>query len=725
MYVRVALPGPFLKGLDYKFPFSDAPVLYTRVLVPLGKRQIIGIIIDKQSTCDFDHKKLKSVLKVLDTAPVISSININMINWLSHYYHSSLYQAFKLALPKLLLQREHAHPSCQYYYVLAKQFTPAKNAHQQQKALSLLSQESRLYHEDLKQHNIHLATIQALLKKEVIIKKKATLENEIKPAQNINNQDEPTLNKEQQHAVQQIQSRLYGFSTTLIFGITGSGKTEVYLQAIKPLIKQNKQVLVLVPEINLTPQTQTRFYARFAVPTVVINSKISDQTRLNYYYGIQQNHIKIVISTRAGLLCDFKELGMIIVDEEHDSSFKQQNGIHYHARDMAIVKAKAHDIPVILGSGTPSIESYYHAKTGKYHLLNLTKRALNQTPNTIQIINLQKHKAPSGISSILKQKISQSLENNDQVLLFVNRRGFAHSLICQDCGWCAQCDACETPYTLHLHPQHLSCHFCGKGVNIFTHCKNCQSTDLIDFGSGTEKLEHHLSELFPLARIARLDRTATQRKGALEKQLHAITQKKVDIIVGTQMIAKGHDFQHVNLVGIINADAGFYSQDFHAIEKNAQLITQVAGRTGRGIKAGEVLLQTYQPDNPMFALLLNGHYQHFLEHLLTTRKMLLYPPFSYQAYIYAQASQQSACITTLNTLAAQLGKMTQHQQAICQISGPIPAIAAKRSGKYRFSLMLTANNRKALHYLLKSINRFITQQTKVKLTFDIDPIEIK
>ena len=725
MLIKVAIAGPFAEGLDYIYPFDYPAILYARVIVPLASRQVIGVVIAKNITTMHNPKKLKKVIKIVDSQPLLSAKTIAFLNWIQTYYHTSCYQILKLLIPKFLLQQEDASSQKLICYQLnAKKYAVtniAKNAQQQLKIITVLQQQGVLEHPNLSNYGIKLAAIKTLLDKDIIeqFKQLPVYQNH-----DYQHMSPKILNPEQKKAVASIQQNLERFRTILLYGVTGSGKTEVYLQAIAPLIQAKQQVLIMVPEINLTPQTVQRFAERFNVAVVAVHSNITDQVRLDYWMAVKSNKIQIVIATRAGLFFEFSALGMIIVDEEHDASFKQQNGVHYHGRNIAIVKAKMLNIPIVLGSGTPSIESYYHAQQGKYELLTLNNKACNTEQNDIYVINLRRQKTEAGITACLIAKIKKCLDNAEQVLLFVARRGFAHSLICKNCGWCANCDSCEKPYTLHLHPQHLACHFCGKGHSIYQTCPNCRSENLIDFGSGTEKIEDYLAVQCPDARITRLDRTITRKKGALEQRLQQISKGKSDIIIGTQMITKGHDFRHVALVGIINVDAGFYSPDFHAIEKTAQLIIQVSGRTGRGDKKGAVYIQTHQPDNPILGLILQGNYTAFLGRLLETRQLLNYPPFRHQTYIYAQAVKAEACIDVLNVLKAEVDKVIAAQLGEI-IIGPVPGIHLKQANNFRFALMITTTTRKIMQQLLSAICPYVTKEKRVKISVDVDPIEIK
>lgn len=726
MLIKVAVAGPFEKGLDYIYPFDHPAILYTRVIVPLARREVIGIIIDVDITTTHSPQKLKKVIKNIDHQALLSATTIAFLQWMQAYYHACYYQILKLLVPKLLLQRENAGIQKAICYRLKSKKDAmnqvAKNAKQQIKIIVLLQQQDVLAHADLSKYNIKLEAIKALINKG-IIKEFTQLPSYQNNAYNPDRAPK-ILNTEQKKAVASIQQHFEHFRTILLYGVTGSGKTEVYLQAISPLIRAKKQVLIMVPEINLTPQTVKRFAEHFNVAVIAVHSNITDQMRLEYWLAVKANKIQIVIATRAGLFFEFADLAMVIVDEEHDASFKQQNGVHYHGRNLAIVKAKMLNIPIVLGSGTPSIESYYHAKQGKYALITLNSKACNAEKNDVYIINLQHQKTEAGLTNRLMAKVEQCLDKGGQALLFVARRGFAHSLICKDCGWCADCESCEKPYTLHLHPQHLACHFCGKSRGIYQRCPKCHSDNLMDFGSGTEKIEEYLAMQFPKARITRLDRTVTRKKGALEQQLQHITTGNSDIIIGTQMITKGHDFQKVALVGIINVDAGFYSPDFHAVERTAQLITQVAGRTGRGDKKGAIYIQTYQPDNPTLNLILQGNYTLFLSRLLETRQLLDYPPYRYQTYIYSQAVKAKTCIDALESIKIIIEKAINVEHADTVI-GPVPGIHLKQANKFRFTLMITTTTRTAMQQILKAVYPGVTHDRRAKITMDIDPIEIK
>ena len=444
-----------------------------------------------------------------------------------------------------------------------------------------------------------------------------------------------TLNKQQALAFSQLLFQ-EGFNVWLLEGVTGSGKTEIYLQYIEEVLKKGKQVLVLVPEIGLTPQTVRRFQARFNVEIDVLHSNLNDTQRLNVWERARTGQSAIVIGTRSALFTQFSDLGLIILDEEHDGSFKQQDGWRYHARDLGIVLAQKLNIPILLGSATPSLESVNNVQNGKYHHLVLSKRAGNATALRQFVIDLKHQRIQNGLSEPLLQRMQEHLEKGNQVLLFLNRRGFAPVLLCHECGWIDECHHCEKPYTYHQHQRVLRCHHCGAQKTVPMQCGHCGSTHLVTTGLGTEQLEETLKARFPQYNIARIDRDSTARKGKLEGYLEDIQQGKSQILIGTQMLAKGHHFPNVTLVALVNVDNALFSLDFRAEERLAQLYVQVAGRSGRAEKQGEVVLQTHYPDHPLLTTLLEKGYQAFAEETLKLRHNMGLPPFSFQALFKAQ-----------------------------------------------------------------------------------------
>ncbi|MDP3837705.1 MAG: primosomal protein N', partial [Methylococcales bacterium] len=504
----------------------------------------------------------------------------------------------------------------------------------------------------------------------------------------------------------------------------GSGKTEVYLQIIHEVLKRGQQVLVLVPEISLTPQLEARFKHRFAVNIAVSHSKLTDNQRQSAWLKAQQGSSPILLGTRSALFTPFTNLGLIILDEEHDASFKQQEGVRFSARDTAIVRGKLLNIPVLLGSATPSLESLHNVDKQRYQWLPLPERAGYSIKPTLHLLDIRNKKISEGLSEILLTEIRATLAKNEQVLLFLNRRGFAPTLICHGCGWVARCLHCEANLVIH-HDEHLlRCHHCGTEHRLIKVCPACKTGELTPLGLGTERVEKVLGKLFADKTILRLDRDSTRLKGSLEAYLEQINQGEVDIILGTQMLAKGHHFPNVTLVAILDVDSGLFSIDFHTAEKLAQLIVQVSGRAGRAEKAGRVIMQTRQPTHPLLTTLIEHGYQQFAVSALAERHAAQLPPFSYQAMLSAQAHDAELPPVFLQAVIDLAGKIPDHN---VQLLGPVTAPMAKRAGLHRYQLLLQSQQRRDLQTLLTTL---IPQVAKLKLTakvrwsLDVDPVDL-
>jgi primosomal protein N' (replication factor Y) (superfamily II helicase) len=526
------------------------------------------------------------------------------------------------------------------------------------------------------------------------------------------------LNEAQQQAVEIVEESFNKFKPFLLEGVTGSGKTEVYLQLIDKIIKNGQQALVLVPEINLTPQTVERFQKRFDVPIATIHSNIAKIKRLNAWQMAKDGVAKIVIGTRSAVWTPMLNLGLIIVDEEHDSSYKQQSGLLYSARDVAIRRAQLHDIPVILGTATPSLESFYNAQTEKYQLLRLKKRAGIAKPPSFRIIDMKQYQGFEQLSPPLRQAIAQRLDKKEQILIYLNRRGFSPSLMCYACGWIAMCFHCSARLTVHAETHRLHCHHCGSKQKLPQHCPSCQSAQVRPVGFGTERIEQALETYFPTAKILRIDSDSTRRKNAMAGFLAQIHNGEADILVGTQMLAKGHHFPKVTLVGVINADSGLFSADFRATERLAQSLTQVAGRAGREEANGEVIVQTYHPDHPLLVTLLRDGYRKFSELALQERKNMGLPPYQFMGLLRAECKTQSELHEFLQKSRDQAEQLTDFP---IQIFGPINAPLAKRAQLFRGQLLLQSSQRKMLHALLN--HWLVHLPTKIRWTLDIDPLD--
>ncbi|MCF8872202.1 primosomal protein N', partial [Xanthomonas campestris pv. campestris] len=543
----------------------------------------------------------------------------------------------------------------------------------------------------------------------------------------------PQLNDEQQAATDAIRAGS-GFATYLLDGVTGSGKTEVYLQAIADCLAAGKQALVLVPEIGLTPQTLGRFRERLGVPVHALHSGLSDGERARVWAAAWRGEAKLIVGTRSAVFTPLPNAGLIVIDEEHDGSYKQQDGIRYHARDFALVRGKALDVPVILGSATPSLESLHNAYSGRYRHLRLSRRAGDARPPRVRVLDVRKRPLKDGLSPEVLAGIGATLARGEQVLVFKNRRGYAPVLLCHDCGWTAACQRCstplhQTPMTVHAGGRRLQCHHCGARQPAPLACPACASLALQPQGIGTERLEERLVEAFPEAPVVRIDRSTTQRRDALETQL-ARLGTDAGILVGTQILAKGHDLPRLTMVVVVGIDEGLFSADFRAAEKLAQQLIQVAGRAGRADRPGEVWLQTHHPEHPLLQTLVNGGYHAFADAELQQREAAGFPPFAHLALFRAEAKDVAAANQFLIAVRALVGAQTPAPSpAITPVEcyGPMPAPMPRRAGFQRTQLLLSAAQRSALHRVLDAqmpAIHTLPQARRVRWSLDVDPIDL-
>ncbi len=701
-----------------------------RVIAPFGNRQVIGIILAVSDNTEFDRDKLKSITAKVTAHHKIPSALIQLLTTCARYYHHPIGDVFQQALPVLLRQVEDIglaptqYWQCQTIEDKAQQTEIAKlataRAKKQEQLYQLLKQHQQLSWPEIRTLGFSKAQLTALEQKQLIVS--VEKENDAFHWQDdaLNQQDVLTLSAEQAVIVSAVGQMLNQYSCHLVDGITGSGKTEVYLQAMTKVLSQNQQVLVLVPEIGLTPQTLSRFEQRFNVPIFLHHSGLNDKERLATWHNAYQGNAAIVIGTRSAIFSPLPNLGLVIVDEEHDASFKQQDSFRYHGRDVAILRAKQLNIPIILGSATPSFESLHNALNGKYHYHRLTKRAAGSTEAKIALIDVANQPLTLGLSTPLKQMITKTLARGEQVLVFLNRRGFSPAINCQECHWVANCQRCERPYTLHRAQGLLICHHCGSQKRVPPQCPDCGSVRITPVGQGTEQIEEYLAEHFQQYSTVRIDRDSTRRKGELSKLLQQVANKEHQILIGTQMLAKGHHFPDVTLVAILDIDGALFSFDYRAAENMAQLITQVAGRAGRASKPGKVMIQTQYPQHPLLQDLVNNGYQHFAQQGLDERQMALLPPFGYQALFRADANYPSYPEKFLRHLS--LRSLNG-----CELAGPMPAAIEKRAGKYRYHLILQAKSRAALHQAVALLIRDISDnewQNKVRWSVDIDPQDL-
>ncbi|MBU2709582.1 primosomal protein N' [Zooshikella sp. WH53] len=740
-YLQVALPTPLRRVFDYLPPKSGIDFLRPgiRLKVPFGPRKLIGILIAITAKTDIPLANLKRVEQVLDEQPIIPKDILELCRWVAHYYHYSLGETLGTATPTALRQ---GRPVAQQTRKLWRLTYPnaeapshiARNAKLQLAAWQLLKQHLKGLHEPmLKSLGVSNQTLSALEKKgeaECIYENLPTLHT---MPQSILHEAPLTLNPEQAHVVQQILQTAQQFQVFLLQGITGSGKTEVYLQLIEQTLKAGRQALVLIPEIGLTPQTLHRFEQRFAVPIAVIHSGLNDNERYLAWQKAVDYRVGIIIGTRSAVFTPLAKPGLIIIDEEHDASYKQQDSLRYSARDIAIYRARQANIPIVLGSATPSLESVHNAQTHRYRHLHLSQRAGQAKPPSIELLNIRGETLQAGLSPALQQKITQHLEKGQQVLIFINRRGYAPTLLCHECGWVADCPDCDAHLTIHRQPPHLHCHHCDYQQSIPVRCGHCNTASLFPVGAGTERIEDFLLSQFDPIPIIRIDRDSTRGKTRLQELFSDIHQGKPAILVGTQMLAKGHHFPKVTLVAILDADSGLFSTDFRGLERLGQLVTQVAGRAGRGKLAGEVIIQTHHPESPVLNRLVTEGYEVFAKTLLAEREKLSLPPYSYLGLFRVECKNQEEGERLLLQLRELISQFLQYNNLNGPLGvtllGPLPAPMEKRQSWYRWQLLISSPSRQplhtaitfAIHQLEGGTQAMIKLARKVRWSVDIDP----
>ena len=721
--LNIALDVPLNRTFDYLSGDFVARV-GSRVIVPFTGRSLVGVVVGLATTSDFPIEKLKPVTHVFDDI-VFNAENLKLLKFCADYYHYPLGQALISALPLRLRQLKPAVSRKAFAYSLIKgadvSQIPAKKVvlHRIITALQatplLTAGDAAYISSSWKKAILELKSL-GLVSEHEVLAVKASL-----PTSAL----EPTLNSEQTSVIQQVLALTHNFKPWLLHGITGSGKTEVYIQILRQILHdKDAQVLVLVPEINLTPQLEARFRSRLSqYPLVTLHSNLSESERLQNWLAASSGAAKIVIGTRLSVFTPMPHLKMIVMDEEHDGSYKQQDGMRYHARDVAMVRAKQLNIPIILGSATPSLETWHNAQKQQYGLLSLNKRAVENAalPN-IFCIDTAKSPTENGLSPLLVKALRERLEKKEQSLLFINRRGYAPVLHCNACQWIAPCMRCSAKLVVHLSQKRLKCHHCGHEQKIPAQCPSCGNADMRPIGQATQRLEQTLQTLLPTARIARVDRDSMRSKDALTDVLTQVHNQEIDILVGTQMLAKGHDFPHLTLVGVIDTDAALYSPDFRASERLFAQLMQVSGRAGRASIAGEVLIQTAFPQHALFQALRAQDYVTYANEILQERTTMQYPPTSYFALLRAEANDFRQVQQFLNT-AGNLARGLNTQVMIYDMVRPQ---MERLKGMERGQLLLQANSRAVLQRLLKPWMAQIHDlplAKKVRWSLDIDPLE--
>lgn len=732
--LRVAVPAPLHTCFDYLPPegvTADALVPGIRVLVPFGKGMRCGVLLEIVTESQLDRSRLKSAHRLLDHRPLLGPEDIELLLWAAEYYRHPVGEVISSALPiRLRKGKDQAVTGMPGWRLSAvgKGVDPQtlKRAPRQAQLLMLLQRHPE---ERLPQTDIYLYAGGECRSILLAMEKKGWLERcEIsdirEPAPRYRVSSSKRLNPDQKAAVAAVQRDKEGFHPFLLDGVTGSGKTEVYLTLVEQALAAGKQVLILVPEIGLTPQLLQRFQERVTSPIALMHSALSELERERAWMGAASGEAEVVLGTRSAVFTPMPRLGLVIVDEEHDLSFKQQEGFRYSARDMALVRARRRECPVILGSATPSLESLRNAQAGRYQHLMLLERAGEAVPPRLDILDIRSVHLEGGISPVLFRMIGEELEAGNQALLFLNRRGYAPLLSCYDCGWIADCRRCDSRLTYHMADGLLWCHHCGSQRPVDRLCPECGQPRLKPLGQGTERLEEVLARRFPASGIARIDRDSTRHKGSLQRMLAEIHQGKHNILLGTQMLAKGHHFPDVTLVGILDVDQGLFGADFRAAERMAQLITQVSGRAGRAEKPGRVVVQTRHPDHPLINTLVREGYGAFALEALRERRSASLPPYSYQVLIRAEATRDGISREFLEETIGLARPMTSGG---VEFWGPVPAPMERRAGQYRAHLLLQSDGRRELQGLLANLlpkMRGLRSARRVRWSVDVDPQEM-
>jgi primosomal protein N' (replication factor Y) len=728
--VRVGFDLPVDTLFDYCCDDAVAADIGARVLVPFGRRNAVGVILEIADSSAVAHARIKPVTRILREAPGFSAADIQLIRFAAGYYHHPLGAVVMSALPAGLRRARATPAKSLMHYALTERGAALaidslpKRALAKRRLLSLFQTQNVL---DQGAIGERTHTEKLVLKQLVSDGMVAYCEGSMAPQATVKDTHEPDVNRpqltpDQAAAVTSLSADLSAFKPHLLLGVTGSGKTEVYLRVMEAVLNRGRQALLLVPEISLTPQLEATVTSRFPHHKVVsLHSGLNEGERLAHWIAAQSGAARIVLGTRLAVFAPMPELGLIIVDEEHDASFKQNEGFRYSARDLAVVRARQRNVPLVLGSATPALETWHNAAEGRYALARLPQR-INHTPPRITCINTRDVRLQDGLAPPLLAAIGRRLAANEQVLMFINRRGYAPVLMCHECAWLSNCHRCSAKLVLHLKDRRLHCHHCGYQAPVPLACPDCGNADLSPVGQGTQRIETALAAHFPAARVLRIDRDSTRNKGAWRGMRARIEAREVDILVGTQILAKGHDFPNLSLVGVINADSLLYSTDFRAPERLYALLTQVSGRAGRGAVQGDVLIQTDFPDHPLYAALREQNFAHFADSLLKERRVTGFPPFQYQALLRAEATKLEAALQWLTRAA---GIARDIDEGI-MVYDPVPAGMMRLAGRERAQLLVQCASRTRLQRFLAAwrVALYEKRASAARWSLDVDPLEL-
>jgi primosomal protein N' (replication factor Y) len=712
----VPLPGIF----DYLPPQAGAcPPPGARVLAPFGRRRLVGVVVDHAGSSELPRDRLARIIRPLDNCkPLLNEEILGLLRWCWRYYKHAPGEVVFNAVPPMLRQASGRFPQAPVQYRLTRQGRErlAAGAGRAPAQWALL--------ESMQAAAVTAATLRSLNPgwKAIIDKLVARDWVAFEPLETAaaTPVPGPRLTAEQASALESIRGDLGRFRCHLLDGVTGSGKTEIYLQLAADVLGQEQQVLVLVPEIGLTPQLVQRFHDRLGLAPAVYHSGLADGERLGVWAAAGRGDARLLLGTRSALFLPLPQAGLIVMDESHDASFKQQEGFRFSARDVAVKRASGLGIPIVLGTATPSLETLYNAERGRYAWHRLRTRATGAQAPRWRVIDLCQKPVQAGLSEPALEAIAQRLDEGEQVLVFLNRRGYAPALLCHDCGWHGRCRRCDANLTWHRAARRLICHHCGHGQAEPRVCPECSADALQGAGQGTEQLEGFLGRRFPGLPLFRFDRDRTRGKGAFEAMYDQVREGHPAILVGTQMLAKGHHFPRVTLVVIVNLDQALYSGDFRALERMGQLITQVAGRAGRADRPGEVIMQSHHPDHPALTQLFTSGYERFALDLLAERKLSGLPPASCQAVLRAEATSREPVQDFLAAARKRFGRNGS------EIHGPFPAQMERRGGRIRWYLLVQDRSRSSLQ---KALDPWLEQVRKlpgarrVRWALDVDPQE--
>jgi primosomal protein N' (replication factor Y) len=718
--LRVALPLPLPTLFDYLPPATAMPSPGSRVLVPFGRDKLVGVVVESGVESTLDGPRLKPLLRALDDGPLLDAELLQTLAWATDYWLGAPGEVHTNALPLALREAKPLPAIGEEYWaitVAGREAHAAGSRRGGSRALLALLADGALSAPELNERQAGWREAARRLAAAGLIERRDRPPTESRAVSTA-----PVLSDEQQQAVAAVSASLGQYQPFLLDGVTGSGKTEVYLALIEQVLAQGRQALLLVPEIGLAPQTVRRLRERLGVAVEVLHSNLAEGDRARAWLRARAGTARVILGTRSAIFTPLPQAGLIIVDEEHDGSYKQQDGFRYHARDLAVVRARALGVPVLLGSGTPSLESLANAEAGRYRHLHLRARPGAVRAPQVQIIDIRAQRLQHGLSPALLSAVAETIGRGEQALVFRNRRGYAPVLLCHACGWHAECPSCQRPLTLHAGRRQLICHHCDRRQRVPSACPACGAAELTAQGHGTERLEEALLARFPDVPVLRVDRETTRRKDAFDEILASLADERPAILVGTQMLAKGHDLPNLTLVAIVGVDEGLHSVDFRAEERLAQLVVQVAGRAGRARKPGHVLLQTHQPDHPLLRNLLAHGYAATARELLAERRLTGLPPFSHQVLLRAEATAREAVDAFLAAAHAALPAGSG-----LQIAGPMPAPMALRAGRQRGQLLIESASRASLRNVLRPWQLALgalPQARKVRWSLDVDPVDL-